>query len=289
MSLDEVVSEEYQESIQRLSRDLRRAAATMSEVEARYLTDAYYIHQENRKRLDNQIKSMTAEPHSIIQWEATQARTMENQIKAALDIYSEGKLIGRWAKAHVGIGPVLAAGLLAHIDIRKAPTVGHIWRFGGMDPTVKWLPKTKRPWNAGLKVLCFKIGISFRYNQNRDGCVYGQEYAKRLEFEKERNERGDNAARAAKILTEKNFSKNTEAYKAYSNGKLPPAHINAQARRYAVKLFLSHMHFVWRFIETGQVAPKPYAIGHMDHTHFIPPQNIDMIDGLAEAMRAAGF
>lgn len=53
-----------------------------------------------------------------------------------------------------GIGPVISAGLLAHIDIHRAVTVGHIWRFAGLDPSVKWLKKTKRPWNAGLKVLC---------------------------------------------------------------------------------------------------------------------------------------
>ena len=40
-----------------------------------------------------------------------------------------------------GIGPVIAAGLLANIDIKQAPTVGHIWRFAGLDPTNKWIGK----------------------------------------------------------------------------------------------------------------------------------------------------
>src|SRR5581483_161544 len=26
-----------------------------------------------------------------------------------------------------------------HIDIEKAPTAGHIWRFAGLDPTLRWL------------------------------------------------------------------------------------------------------------------------------------------------------
>ena len=54
----------------------------------------------------------------------------------------------RWARSIYGIWPVLAAGLLAHIDIEQAPTVGHIWSFAGLDPTKKWQPKTTRPWNA---------------------------------------------------------------------------------------------------------------------------------------------
>jgi hypothetical protein len=44
--------------------------------------------------------------------------------------------------------------LLARIDIVKAPTAGHIWRYAGLDPTVRWNKGEKRPWNAGLKVLC---------------------------------------------------------------------------------------------------------------------------------------
>ena len=57
-----------------------------------------------------------------------------------------------------------------------------------------------------------------------------------------RNDHGDYAERAALILTQKKFDKKTDAYKAYSSGNLPPAHIHAMARRYAVKLFLSHLH-----------------------------------------------
>lgn len=289
MSDMDMNSEEFRESIQRLSRDLRRAAISMSEQEARYLVDAYYIHQEGRKRLNNQITAMAGEPHDIIKWQGSQAKTMEDQIKVALDVYSDNKIVGQWMKAHTGIGPVIAAGLLAHIDITKAPTVGHIWRFGGYDPTVKWEKKQKRPWNAPLKTLFWKVGQSFMKFQNHPDCEYGKVYAQRWEFEKTRNEAGHNKERSAKILTEKNFDKKTEAYKAYSQGKLPPAHVNAQARRYAVKLFLSHLHYVWRFVETGELPPNPYAIGHMDHAHFIPPQHTDLIDGLDQAMRKAGL
>lgn len=280
---------EQRASIQRLSRDLLQASATMSDAEARYLVDAFYLAQEARKRLSNQAAAMAAEPHTLIVWQRTQQLLLENQIKRALDAYSDASLIGRWAKANMGIGPVIAAGLRAHIDIRKAKTVGQIWRFAGVDPTVKWLPKTKRPWNADLKVLVWKIGQSFQKNCNKEPCTYGHEYTRRKKEEIERNEKGMNRERSAQILKEKNFNKKTEAYKAYSSGKFPPAHIDARARRYAAKLFLSHFHFVWHWVEFGELAPNPYAIGHMDHTTFIPPQHLDMVDGLEEAMRRAGL
>ena len=66
----------------------------------------------------------------------------------------------------VGIGPVITAGFLAHIDIAKAPTVGHV--PGGsadLDPTVKWDKGTKRPWNVVMKRLCWIVEESLPQGQ----------------------------------------------------------------------------------------------------------------------------
>jgi transposase len=65
-------------------------------------------------------------------------KTVEREIRKALDLYSDEHVPGVWAKSIIGIGPVIAAGLLAHIEIERAPTVGHIWAFAGLDPTRKW-------------------------------------------------------------------------------------------------------------------------------------------------------
>ena len=47
-----------------------------------------------------------------------------------------------------------------------------------------------------------------------------------------------------------------------------------RARRKAVKLFLSHLHEVWFYIHTGgQRAPRPYAIEHLGHAHYIEVPN----------------
>jgi hypothetical protein len=251
------------ESVVRLSRDLRAAAATMSAQEARYLVDLYYITQEDRKRSGNQVLAMGEEPHGVLKWFFDQNETLESQIKGALDKYSEGQEIGRWMKSVLGIGPVIAAGLLAHIDIEKCPTAGHIWRFAGLDPTVTWGKGEKRPWNASLKTLCWKIGQSFMKLSNRDDCFYGQAYRARKQFEIERNESGGNAETAKALLPK--FNKNTEAYKHLSAGKLPPAQIDARARRWAVKLFLSHLQAKWWELHTGKPAPKPYVIDQLGH------------------------
>ena len=139
------------EPLTRLSRDLKQAAVELKEMEVRFLVDFYYIWQEARKRSENISRASKDEsgeayldePHSIITWMAKNTHTMENLIKGALDVYSNDQEAGIWARSITGIGPVLSAGLLAHIDITKCPTVGHIWRFAGLDPSSIWLGKEK--------------------------------------------------------------------------------------------------------------------------------------------------
>lgn len=270
---------ETDEIIIKLAKDLRKAAETLTPNEARFLVDTYYKMQEDRIRAGGQIRSMKSseekpveEPHGVIQWIEEKSSQMEQQVKAALDVYSQSKPVGVWARSVVGIGPVIAAGLLAHIDITRAPTVGHIWRFAGLDPTVKWEKKTKRPWNASLKTLCWKIGESFVKLSGRDDCFYGKLYLQRKAIEIEKNERREFAAQAEQKLKDFKIGKDTDAYKAYSQGMLPPAHIHSRAKRWAVKLFLAHSHDQAYRDHYKTEPPKPYAIAILGHAHQIDPQ-----------------
>lgn len=128
------------DSVERLTRDVRNAAVSISAADARFMVDAYYQMQEYRKATANQQKaSVKAGEPVIMNWLLKQTEIVENQIKSLLDVWSGNQEAGQWAKSIIGIGPVIAAGLLTHIDIRQAPTVGHIWRFAGLDPTQQWL------------------------------------------------------------------------------------------------------------------------------------------------------
>lgn len=259
------------EPVQKLTKDLREAAIILSTDEARFLVDAYYSMQEDRIRSAAQTRALSAsgEPHAVVKWLGEQSEILESQIKRALEQYAKHDPVGEWLMSIVGIGPVIAAGLLAHIDITKAPTVGHIWRFAGLDPTMKWEKKTKRPWNAALKVLCWKTGESFVKTCNHENSVYGPIYRQRKEYEQLRNERGELAEQAARALTEKRISKDTEAFKSYSVGRLPLAHIHARACRYTVKLFLSHVHEKMYWNKFGIAPPLPYPIAVLGHAHRI--------------------
>lgn len=260
------------EPVDRLSKDMRAAAATLSRGEARFLVDAYYKMQEDRIRAAHQGRDLgrANEPCDVLAWLQQQSETLEHQVARALDAYSAADPVGAWSRSVLGIGPVIAAGLLAHIDIEKAPTAGHIWRFAGLDPTQKWGKGQKRPWNASLKTLCWKIGESFVKVSGKEDSFYGKVYRERKALEEARNERREYADQAADTLANKKIGRDTEAYKHYREGKLPPARIHARAKRYAVKLFLSHWHEVAYKERYGVAPPLPYPIAQGGHAHVIP-------------------
>lgn len=321
-----------------ISKDLREAAKNLRQDEVRFLVDTYYAIQKNRVAAGNQVKalSINGEPNEFVNWLSKQMHGLEKRVKAVLDVYTEQYPLGRWCKSIRGIGPVLTAALMAYINIEKAPTAGHIWRYAGLDPTTKWLgseeaarivqqilgkttgeitdadiiavattvkrsydglialwptdkdgalkPKTatnliaalsKRPWNARLKVVCWKIGESFVKVKSYPDDVYGKIYEQRKQYETEKNERGEYAQQAAEHL--KRVGKNTASYQWYKQGKLPPGHIHERAKRYAVKLFLSHYHYVAYRLHYNEEPPKPYAIAHLGHADFILPPNLHIV------------
>jgi hypothetical protein len=260
-------------AIQRLTRDLRAGVTTLTPKEARYLVDTYYTMQDYRIEAANQVRALSAdgEPATVLAWLFDQMETLEDQVKVALDRWSDSQPMGRWAMSQYGIGPVISAGLLAHIDITRAPTAGAIWRYAGLDPTLRWEKGQKRPWNASLKVICWKIGESFVKFSGRDECTYGKVYVQRKAQEQERNDAGLFADQAAAALAAKRIGKDTEAYKHYCAGKLPPAHIHARAKRVAVKLFLSHYHYRAYEQHYGKPPADPYALAVLGHAHYIEP------------------
>jgi hypothetical protein len=192
---------------------------------------------------------------------------VEAIIKKVLAYYikDNGRKVDHWAIGITGIGPVITAGLMAHIDFERAKTAGHIWSFAGLNPKQVWEKGQKRPFNAELKTLCWKIGESFVKVSNNNNDIYGKMYSARKAYEQELNEKNHFAEQAADKLKKFNISKKTDAFKAYSIGKLPPGHIHARAKRYAVKMFLSHYFEVGYEEFYNEPAPKPYVIEHLGH------------------------
>ena len=336
--------------VERINRDLKAAMKLLTPRQAKYFVNAYYQVQDYRIASAAQFREMEkmGEPNDAVTWLFKGLESMETQIKNLLGTWSMGYPIGVWSNSVTGIGPVIAAGLRAHLDIAQAPTAGHIWNFAGYNPKQEWLGKekgkklvldsieelkkyqpewdedkdedldfliqtiatktyqkpetlkkwstsdargetiqysldsvikavAKRPWNASVKLLAWKIGQSFVKVSNNPNDFYGHLYQQRKAQEIRRNENGELRGEAEKKLQKFRIGKRTDAYKWYSVGKLPPAHLDARARRWTVKLFLAHYQEIAWTLEYGTPPARPYVIEHLGHADKIEPPNKSVV------------
>lgn len=293
-------------SVERMKKDERAAAELLTPMQARYFVDEYYARQEDRIRSEGRVRSMTesGEPCQCVEWLGLNSRILEDQIKGMLDRYSKAHPVGLWLRSIKGIGPVLAAGFLANLDINRidketgaleCTTAGHFWHICGLDPSLdsegfrrdRRIRGRKLSYNPSMKRLAWLAGESFKRlgketeDDEPGSKLYRVLYDRRKEIELANNEAGRYAEQAAQALTEKKFGEDTLAIAAYRAGKLPLARIDRRACRWATKIFLSHLHEVWWKLEHADLPyPKPYAIGIMGHVDYIPPPNLHLV-GLA--------
>lgn len=277
---DDVEDEEIMPLLRiKVSKDLKYAMSQLSMDSVRFLVDMYYTIQEDRKRTGNKIRARvdasSEDPNYFLHLIFKAMGDIEHIIRYSMGVVSLKNDPGVWCLSIKGIGPVLTAGLISNFDITKAPTVGHFWSFAGLDPEKKWNKGEKRPWNAKLKSLCWLAGESFVKVSAREDDIYGKIWRARKDLEIQRNEAGLLKDQAEKTLLEKRIGKDTEAYKWYAKGMLPPARIHLRAERYAVKLFLAHLHHVMYENHYHTLPPKPYILDKQPyiHTHYIAPPN----------------
>lgn len=361
----------------RLTRDMRDAAGMMSPLKQRVMVDLYYQIQNVRLRAFNQLRASAGEePNAFVTMLSAYMVRMERFLVGALDAATDKTDVGRWAKAQFGVGPIIAAGLSAYVDITQTPTPSALLSFAGLNPDRRWIGReeasrmvesareeigahaapadlipflaekavmradallrivqnqatmrtekkrgsrqaeisfddlaramSKRPWNAKLKQIAFKLGDSFVKFHNKDGCVYGHIYAARKLMEIQRNDEGRFAEQAEASL-QKRWRDDSEAlhwyqgcYPAGTTARavtyrtqaerqaflakvrlkpgegqrmLPLGRLELRARRIAVKFFLCNYHTVAYESHYQKQAPKPYIFAAQPelHTKYMPP------------------
>jgi hypothetical protein len=145
--------------------------------------------------------------------------------------------------AVTGIGPTIAAKLIAMIDIERAPTVSALWRYAGLavinGKSERPVKGQKLRYNKRLKTVCtFLIPRGFLMAKSPYADVFY-------------------SARAFYSANRPDWTKD---------------HVRRAANRKMVKLFMSHLWLRWRQLE-GLSTNKPYVHEKLGHVHNYPPED----------------
>lgn len=172
----------------------------------------------------------------------------------------------QYAAEQTGRKPVnVAAGVRHNLEVKKnkssVMTVGDLGSY-----------LAKPPYNRDTKKRMYQIGESFVKQSHRPKSLYGRLYLERKAYEVSKNENGDYADQAARMLQEKNYNKETDTYKSLITGKLSPAHINMRAIRWTEKLFLSHVHEAMWWEKYHDTPPQPYIVAYGNHHDYVAPE-----------------
>jgi hypothetical protein len=264
-----------------------KAAKDLSVIEARFLRDTYVSMQKVRMGTESRLRSclqgLDDQPLKVLEWMYSQQRNMEGAIAKCLMEYAKSDPVCIWASSITGIAHTISLHLRGMIDIREAPTPGHLHSFAGLIPPsqLKWGAGQLRPYNADLKKTVLGIlGPSFIKNKNNKNDVYGKVYDRHYADIAARNERGE-YEQYIKDETERlkanNIKMQANAVLTYPKGRLPDGQIMRRAIRKTIKLFLDHYWEVSYCLTYGK-RPKlaPYAIAHQGHAHKIDPPMFDI-------------
>lgn len=222
-------------------------------IEISYLIDRFYQVEKHRVAIGLQIGQLKKDKVNIKFLKEFFDRffTLEKDIKKLIaDTVAEHPMWS-WLKKVDGIGPILAAALLANLDIRKAKHISSFWKYCGLAVTPEGTAERKTrgeriAFNPFLKSISWKIGESFvkikgKYRKMYDTskAFYQKKFPKKQQALDAAGKPRKNA-QGGKIML-------------YSKG-----HIHAMAKRRAVKRFLADFWTEWRTIEGLAVNP-PYS------------------------------
>jgi len=238
------------------------------ELDAKDVADAVELYYDAQKlRIMHANKERSEGPGELVTWFAFWLELGEKVIAGKLKHWVESVKCpaeAAWAYEQVGIGPVIAAGLAAHIEVEKAASISALWKFAGQAPGADRKVKgAKLPYNARLKTLCWKLGESFVKVSGKEGATYGRLYAEFKAEEVRRNEAGLYKEAAARELAKKKITDKATKAKLQS-GALTDGHLHSRAKRRAVKIFLAHYWTKGREAR-GLAVRAPYSIQILGH------------------------
>ena len=234
--------------------------------ELKIKTETYYAVQKIRIQAELRIKAfvrderLTEERAGALHfWLDESLKKFEGIIKK--EVATLLKDVPAWTefmKDVKGVGPCLAGSLVSGIvDISRFNHVSSLWHYCGMHVVDGEAPRRKRGeklnWHPFLRMTIYKLTDSF-IKQNAEKCLYRRLYDEKKAFYQEKYPEPVTVKQGTREITK------------YTKG-----HIHNMAKRYAGKMFLSHLWAKWRALE-GLSVSDPWIIAHGDHADIIGPE-----------------
>jgi hypothetical protein len=232
----------------------------------RALVEDYYDIQDMRIEADGQIRAhkqgMSEQDAEVVkEMVSKRLHNIEDDIKKYITKVMKDDPVYKYLSGIKGIGPLLAAGLLAWIeDIEKFETISKLWAYSGLTVSEDGRARKRKKgeklnWNPRMKTLAWKIGESFVKTKGGYRALYEKF---RAEYDA-KWKTGDDCG--------------SETCKKNDN-KCYDMHRYMAAKRKTVKVFLAHLHMKWSEMK-GLPESHPFIIGREDdkghtHTHEIP-------------------
>jgi len=189
-------------TLTKLHPELAEAATSFDQRTMRSVVDSFYQFQDYRIRCENRLRAAAEGLDSsspglaALEYMVQMAKYQEEQVKGLIKVWANNHPVAIWLQTIHGIGPILAAGFVAHINMDRVECTGDVWKFAGVIPGMEWVKGKPRPWNAKLKMLLYKIGESFVKLTNKEDAYYARLYKERKVLETERNDSGKYADQA---------------------------------------------------------------------------------------------
>jgi hypothetical protein len=260
----------------------------------RELADAYHEVQRLRISMGNRKAAVEAKKDSLPPgegqlWTLLEERLREQEDRIAKDL-PEAVLdhpIGPWLMAVKGIGPTLAAKLIAYIgDARRFSTPSKLWRYAGyavIDGKAERMIRGERAhFSPILKVALYNVATSFLKTESPYRALYDGAYEyylrERPQWSGCRSCHSDlGECKAPKVHSKLSARSKTTGW---NTGRVSQA-----AKRKMLKVFLVNLWEAWYRMLGTTIPVRPYVIddpsgrlkaqGEVHTTHYQPERFVD--------------
>lgn len=207
-----------------------------------------------------------------------------------------GKVIGQ-----IRVKPIIEIDESGNeVELPYADTISALWKFAGFSVEEGKAPKRvtgkKLNYNSQLRSMCWRLATSIQKAGLRQMCndcdsTFGSvnkacpscgsvnfsitattKFTKYL-LEQKAALRQKYIDKGYSIVPASSLPKDDNDKKYEPEGVISEGHLHNQALRKMIKLFLSCLWLEWRKAE-GLPLTKPYAIGILEHAHYIDPWNM---------------